>query len=84
MDSRTEHRGACLCGAVSVIAKPKTDKVVLCHCKMCRQWGGGPLFAPECEQAVTFEGAEHIARSQPSPFPARGFCTPTGPPHHIR
>ena len=64
MDSTTEHRGACLCGAVSVIAKPKNDKVVLCHCKMCRQWGGGPMFAAECEQAVTFEGEEHIARFQ--------------------
>ena len=56
MDSRTEHRGACLCGAVGVIAKPKTDKVVVCHCKMCRQGGGGPMFAAECEQAVIFQG----------------------------
>jgi hypothetical protein len=74
MDSRTEHRGGCLCGAVGVIAKPTSDKVVLCHCKMCRQWGGGPMFAAECEQAVTFEGEAHIARFQSSSFAERGFC----------
>ncbi len=78
MASNTEHRGACLCGAVSVTAQAKSHSIGVCHCKMCRQWGGGPMFAAECEQAVTFEGEAHIATFRSSEWAERGFCKTCG------
>jgi hypothetical protein len=74
MDSTTEHHGTCLCGAVRVTAKTKSDSIGACHCTMCLRWGGGPLFAAECESDVAFEGAERISTFSSSPWAERGFC----------
>ena len=78
MDSTTEHQGACLCGAASVTARAKSHNIGICHCKMCRQWGGGPMFAVECEEAVTFQGEAHIATFRSSALAERGFCKTCG------
>jgi len=45
---------------------------------MCRKWGGGPLFAVECEGAVSFEGAEFISSFESSEWAERGFCKKCG------
>ena len=74
MNSKAEKTGNCLCGAVRVAAKPKNHNVGVCHCTMCRKWGGGPLFAVECESAVDFQGSEHIATFSSSDWAERGFC----------
>lgn len=78
MDSKTEHRGTCLCGAVRITAKAKSDSIGACHCKMCQKWGGGPLFAAECESDVDFEGLEHICTFNSSDWAERGFCAACG------
>lgn len=78
MESITEHRGTCLCGAVRVAAKTKSNSIGACHCTMCRKWGGGPLFAVECERDVDFEGAEHISTFSSSEWAERGFCQKCG------
>lgn len=78
MTTRVEHRGACLCGAVRVKAGTAGSAVGACHCKMCRQWGGGPLLAVECRQDVVFEGTEHIAVFRSSEWAERGFCRECG------
>jgi hypothetical protein len=78
MESRAEYRGTCLCGAVHVAAKPKANSIGACHCTMCRKWGGGPLFAVECESEVDFEGAEHISTFSSSEWAERGFCQKCG------
>jgi len=78
MEPDTKHRGACLCGAVRVEAKAKSNSVGVCHCTMCRKWGGGPLFAVECESAVSFEGAANIAVFDSSEWAERGFCKQRG------
>lgn len=78
MDSRTEHRGSCLCGAVRVLAKTMSADVGVCHCTMCRTWGGGPLFAAECESDLQFEGPEHISTFSSSEWAERGFCRTCG------
>ena len=78
MEPRVEHRGACLCGAVRVRAGTAGNAVGACHCKMCRQWGGGPLLAVECLQDVVFEGTEHIAVFRSSDWAERGFCRECG------
>ena len=78
MESRAEYRGTCLCGAVRVTAKPTSNSIGACHCTMCRKWGGGPLFAVECESEVDFEGAEHISTFSSSEWAERGFCQKCG------
>jgi hypothetical protein len=78
MESRAEYRGTCLCGAVRVAAKPKSNSIGACHCTMCRKWGGGPLLAVECESEVDFEGAEHISTFSSSEWAERGFCQKCG------
>lgn len=78
MDSITERSGQCLCGAVSLVAKLKSQHIGACHCAMCRRWGGGPLLAAECEGDVQFEGAEYIATYDSSEWAERGFCRQCG------
>jgi len=78
MDFSTEHHGTCLCGAVHVAAKVKSHHIGACHCWMCRRWGGGPLFAVECQDAVPFEGVDHISTFSSSEWAERGFCRTCG------
>ncbi|ABI57124.1 GFA family protein [Alkalilimnicola ehrlichii MLHE-1] len=78
MESGIEHSGACLCGAVRVKARTQGTSIGACHCKMCRTWGGGPLFAAECGSDVEFEGTEHITTFSSSEWAVRGFCRRCG------
>nr|WP_213999649.1 GFA family protein [Arsukibacterium sp.] len=78
MASRTEHRGSCLCGAVSVKAATKNNNIGVCHCAMCRKWGGGPLLAVECGTEVEFTGVEQITTFNSSEWAERGFCQHCG------
>jgi len=77
MNSSRTYQGACLCGAVRISATAKRD-VSVCHCSMCRKWGGGPLFAAECEGDVTIEGEEHVSIFSSSEWAERGFCKQCG------
>lgn len=77
MESTTEHRGTCLCGAVRISAKTKNDNISACHCTMCRKWGGGPLFAADCNDVI-FEGMEHVSIFGSSEWAERGFCQKCG------
>lgn len=78
MNSRIEHHGKCLCGQVKVKATTKNNNIGVCHCAMCRTWGGGPLLAVECDSEVEFQGAEHITVFASSEWAERGFCQKCG------
>lgn len=78
MESKVEHRGSCLCGLVRITAKTNSDSIGVCHCTTCRRWGGGPLFAAECERDVRFEGTEYISIFNSSDWAERGFCSKCG------
>ncbi len=78
MESERELYGTCLCGAVRIAAKIQTNSVGACHCTMCRRWGGGPLFAVECDSDVELEGAAHISTFSSSEWAERGFCRECG------
>ncbi|PSJ47665.1 aldehyde-activating protein [Zobellella endophytica] len=73
-----QKHGSCLCGAVRVTAVFKSNKVGVCHCGMCRKWGGGPLMTVDCEPGVAFEGREHIAAFASSAWAERAFCRHCG------
>ncbi|WP_020208548.1 GFA family protein [Gilvimarinus chinensis] len=69
-------KGQCLCGAIEINA-PSTDHIALCHCSMCRRWGGGPMHAVHCEGDVSFSGASP-SRYPSSDWAERGFCGQCG------
>lgn len=71
-------KGQCLCGAVTVSVAGVGQHVDACHCRMCRTWGGGPLFAVECDGSVTFQGEELITVYDSSEWAQRGFCSRCG------
>ena len=71
--------GRCLCGAVTIkVPQANTHDVSVCHCGMCRQWGGGPLMSVECEQDVVIEGESNIQRYRSSEWAERAFCRTCG------
>ena len=78
MNSKTQHRGACLCGAVKVTARSETNHTEACHCAMCQKWGGGPFFSFQCNGGVSFEGDENISIFDSSEWAERGFCRTCG------
>jgi hypothetical protein len=65
--------GRCLCGAVSIMlggAKPLVD---ICHCDMCRRWGGGP-FGGVSGASFDVTGEENVAIYRSSKWAERAFC----------
>lgn len=78
MTGEVKLEGKCLCRAVRVrIARPEPH-IGVCHCDMCRRWGGGPSLSLRLVSDPEIEGAEHIARYESSDFAERGFCRNCG------
>jgi len=69
--------GQCLCGGVKYSAEKVNAEFGACHCKMCRQWASGPLFATHAF-GVRFDGEDLITRYSSSDWAERGFCSRCG------
>lgn len=65
--------GGCLCGGVRFELRGDADKAHLCHCKMCRRWGGGMALAV-CSGEVAITKGETLRWWKSSPWGERGFC----------
>jgi len=70
--------GTCLCGAVRLTVRTKTDNFGACHCSMCRTWGGGPLLAVECEPDADVDGRDNVTVFESSDWAERAFCSRCG------
>lgn len=70
--------GRCLCEAVSSSVKHEKPHVGVCHCSLCRRWGGGPFMSLECHQVPIIEGIEHVSVFASSEWAERGFCMHCG------
>jgi hypothetical protein len=65
--------GRCLCGLVQItVAKPKPT-IDICHCGMCRRWGGG-AYGGVSGADFTVDGVEHVATYRSSKWAERAFC----------
>ncbi|KPF76497.1 hypothetical protein IP78_13160 [Brevundimonas sp. AAP58] len=64
--------GRCLCGGVTVRLSMPTDEVGVCHCRLCRRWGGGPWMAVQVPGSEITGETLVVYRS--SSFAERGFC----------
>lgn len=73
-----DQTGSCLCGSVTFTAKKVDSDVGVCHCEMCRKWGGGPFISVDCHSEVEFEGLQHIRCFDSSQWAERGFCQNCG------
>ena len=71
-------KGQCVCGACEFIAEEASESVGACHCKTCRQWGGGPFMTVDCGQKVTFTKPENVQIFDSSKWAERGFCKNCG------
>ncbi|PAU81789.1 aldehyde-activating protein [Halovibrio salipaludis] len=69
--------GKCLCGSIQVTA-PDQDEISVCHCTMCRRWGGAPMFAVHCGPEVQFSGSATPSTYRSSEWAERGFCPSCG------
>lgn len=78
MSDVTEGSGSCLCGETRFTARNVSKSVGVCHCGMCRKWGGGPLMAVDCGAGVSFQGEENITVYDSSEWAQRGFCNKCG------
>ena len=74
MSDVIEGKGSCLCGAVQFVANRAQTSMGICHCGMCRKWGGGPYMSVRCETDVMYEGQENISDYSSSEWANRGFC----------
>ena len=71
-------KGSCLCGAVKLSTASINPHLAACHCSMCRKWSGGAFLGVECNDGISFEGADNIALYQSSEWAERGFCSKCG------
>ena len=70
-------QGRCLCGGVSFLARPARLRAGVCHCKMCRRWGGGLPFVV-VNAAVELQSGDSLRWHKSSPWGERGFCATCG------
>lgn len=68
--------GRCLCGAVSVEARPATA-LDACHCRMCQHWTGSAFVAFEVEGG-TFAATGPARTFTSSDWAERAWCDECG------
>ncbi len=72
-----DHEGTCLCGTVRVTLHGLKPDIDICHCSMCRQWGGGPFMGIGAE-SFTMSGEDTICVFASSDWAERAFCSKCG------
>ena len=79
----TESRGACLCGAVRLVARLPSKWVAHCHCSYCRRAHGAPFvtWAGFRDDQLTIEDPQsRLHWYESSPGARRGSCATCGSP----
>ncbi len=69
--------GRCLCGTVSIIVEQPKPEVDICHCEMCRRWGGGG-FGGVSGASFSVNGKENVQAYRSSDWAERAFCRTCG------
>ena len=69
--------GRCLCGAVTITLEGARPRVDMCHCNMCRRWGGG-AFGGVSGASFEVEGEENVTVYRSSAWAERAFCARCG------
>ncbi|KLE36029.1 aldehyde-activating protein [Aurantiacibacter luteus] len=69
--------GHCLCGAIRVILLEPKQAVELCHCDMCRRWGGA-FYSALSGKDYRIDGEDKLGVYRSSDWATRDFCTVCG------
>ena len=69
--------GHCLCGAVAVTLHDPKPHLEICHCDMCRRWGGA-YYAAATGASFDIVGHEAITTYASSNWGERAFCATCG------
>ncbi|OBX18580.1 aldehyde-activating protein [Erythrobacter sp. QSSC1-22B] len=69
--------GRCLCGGVTIALDNPKRQVELCHCDMCRRWGGA-FYAALSGTDFTITGEGSITQFRSSEWAERAFCKVCG------
>lgn len=69
--------GQCLCGDVQFEINPP-EGVDVCHCKMCRNWLGGPFIGVDVQGGIHFNQDSSLTWYESSEWAKRGFCKTCG------
>lgn len=77
-ESTIQLTGRCLCGQVEINAKTVHPQAHVCHCNMCRKWGGSPTHSVHCGTEVSFSNPESISIYQSCDWAELGFCKHCG------
>ena len=78
MNNFVSGESSCLCGSVKIKANSINPKITVCHCDMCRKWGGGPALALQCGTEIEIEGSGKLNIFDSSDWAERGFCANCG------
>lgn len=70
--------GKCLCGAITFTVDSPTGTIGVCHCKMCRTWSGGLVFAIEDARDLAISGEGSLGVYKSSDWGERCFCKTCG------
>ncbi len=73
------HKGACLCGAVTVAVTGALPRPTACHCTACRKQTGHFEASIDIPRTVlSVSGDEHVSWFRSSENVRRGFCSTCG------
>ncbi|MDN3646348.1 GFA family protein [Pontixanthobacter aestiaquae] len=72
-----QAEGKCLCGAVTIVVAQMKPHLDICHCDMCRRWGG-MAFMGISGKSFTLSGEEHVTSYPSSQWAERAFCNTCG------
>lgn len=79
MDEAGQHRGSCLCGAVSFTVAGELSPPDLCHCTACRKQSGHAFASTDVRKdALRVTGGEEVQWFASSEHIRRGFCRRCG------
>jgi hypothetical protein len=73
----SSEQGHCLCGAVKFEVTLENHQVGVCHCDMCRRWGGASMMV-ETHTPPRFEDSSQVRVHASSDWAERGFCAQCG------
>lgn len=71
--ARALIEGHCLWGAVSIKLEQPKQSIEICHCDMCKRWGGA-FYSALAGEAFVVEGEDKVAIYRSSKWAERAFC----------
>jgi len=78
MEQASVQSGVCLCGSVEIKPGKFERHAGICHCAMCRIWGGGPFMSVAGGKSPVIKGSGHITVYRSSAWAERAFCARCG------